>query len=96
MLDHLHVEHHVEALALGQQRLGRGGAVVDGKPCWAAWARAVPIFLSEASTPVTAKPSRAMGSDKQAPAAADIQQPQALEGPQDRPSRPKGREPRSG
>ena len=33
VLDHLHVQHHVErARAFGQQRLGGGAAVVDRQP----------------------------------------------------------------
>lgn len=31
MLDHLHVQHHVEGFAAGRDRLGRGDAVVDGE-----------------------------------------------------------------
>src|ERR1700741_3853072 len=51
-------------------------------PCGAACAAAVPMLRSEASTPVTEKPSRAIGSDRRPPAPpAEASRPQALEGP---------------
>src|SRR6266481_9999580 len=37
------------------------------RPCSAAWAEAVPMLRSEASTPTTANPSRDMGSDNNPP-----------------------------
>src|SRR4051812_36764450 len=60
-----------------------------GKPDWAAWARAVPMFFSEASAPVTAKPSRAMGSDSSPPPQPMSSSESPSKGRKDRPSRPK-------
>ena len=80
MLDHLHVEDDVEALARRRQVLGGAGAVVDGESSSSAWTRAVAMFFSEGSTPDDLGAEPGHGLAQEAAAAADIEEAQALEG----------------
>ena len=77
VLDHLHGQHHVEALALVGQLLRGGAAIVDRSPAWAACARAASILASAGigADHRGAEPGQRLGQD--AAAAADVEDAQA-------------------
>ena len=82
MLDHFHVEDHIEAEALRRQAFGRRCAIIDRHAALGGMGAGGEDVLFGSVGPGDSKAQPGHWFAEKAAAAADIQQAEALEGPQ--------------